>query len=175
MKQHQDKERVIEELIDRHGTEIKRLAYLYVKDVSLAEDILQEVFISCYKNLDKFNGKSTYKTWLIRITINKSKDVLRKWSFRNLIFKPTIHIYTEESPEIKVLENYQNRVLIKNVMDLPIKFREVILLYYYEELSLEEISEITGSKINTIKTRLHRARKSLNVIIQEGELKWNES
>ncbi|WP_121603735.1 sigma-70 family RNA polymerase sigma factor [Virgibacillus sp. Bac332] len=81
---------LLEELMGLYGDELKRIAYLYVNDISQSEDIVQEVFISCYKNFHRFNKKSSYKTWLYRITINKCKDYQRKWSFRNIVYKPVI-------------------------------------------------------------------------------------
>ncbi|MGG1630892.1 sigma-70 family RNA polymerase sigma factor [Rossellomorea sp. NRS-1567] len=72
----------ISELIDLHGQQLINLAYTYCKDWSMSEDIVQEVFISAYKNFDTFKGKSSYKTWLYAITINKSKDFLRKPSMK---------------------------------------------------------------------------------------------
>jgi RNA polymerase sigma factor (sigma-70 family) len=71
-------------LMEEYGDMVIRLAFTYVKQKQLAEDISQEVFISCYKNLTTFQNKSSYKTWIYRITVNKCKDLLRSWSFKNL-------------------------------------------------------------------------------------------
>ena len=159
---------LIESLLDEHGTDLKRLAYFYVKDHALAEDILQDVFISCYKNIDNFRMESSYKTWLVKITINKCKDTLKRWSFRNLIFKEKIRSVDIElkSPESIFVENEEDVFLFEQVMKLPINYREVIILFYYEELHIEEISKLLGIKENTVKTRLHRARKKLKEMLK---------
>ncbi|KAA0543105.1 sigma-70 family RNA polymerase sigma factor [Bacillus sp. BGMRC 2118] len=169
-----DKELIIEELLDKYGSEVKRLAFLYVKDTSLAEDIMQEVFIACYKSLDSFKGESSYRTWLIRITINKSKDALRKWSFKNLVYKSSIFIKDSKTPESISFQKIENGLLMQRILELPLKYRELILLYYYQELTIEEICKITKLNVNTIKTRLHRARKILNNTIKEGDFIWRE-
>ena len=67
-------EEILQRLMVKYGSELKRIAYLYVNDQVECEDIIQEVFITCYQNLAKFRHKASYKTWLIRITINKCRD-----------------------------------------------------------------------------------------------------
>jgi RNA polymerase sigma factor (sigma-70 family) len=74
-RQFSNKDDILIYLINEYGTMVKRLAFSYVKDKSLAEDFSQEVFIAAYKNLDSFKGESSYKTWIYRITINRSKDI----------------------------------------------------------------------------------------------------
>jgi RNA polymerase sigma factor (sigma-70 family) len=153
---------LIEWLLNEYGTEIKRLAFLYVKDHSLTEDILQEVFISCYKNIDSFRDESSYKTWLIRITINKCKDALKRWSFRNLVYRGKIDILNDSnSPEKQTLSKAEDRLLMQVVLELPLKFREVIILFYYQDITIEEISMLLEINQNTVKSRLHRARTKL--------------
>ncbi|MFS0864690.1 sigma-70 family RNA polymerase sigma factor [Fredinandcohnia sp. 179-A 10B2 NHS] len=171
-----DKVLIIERLLDDYGTEIKRLAYLYVKDHSLAEDIVQEVFISCYRNLEGFRYESSYKTWLVKITINKCKDALKRWSFRNLIYKEKIDDsqYEIDTPEDKMISKLEDIYISKQVLQLPLKFREVIILYYYQELSIEEISQVMNIKVNTVKTRLYRARVKLKESMEGSEYEWKE-
>lgn len=161
---------LLKNLMTEHGTELKRIAYLYVKDYSLAEDIIQEVFISCYHHLNTFRQESSYKTWLIRITVNKSKDMLRKWSFRNLIPKNDIEptMFEINTPETNTVNVAEKKELIRNVMKLPIKLREVIILFYYKELSVQEMSEVLQLSESTIKTRLFRARGKLKLSLERS-------
>lgn len=161
---------LLKNLMIEHGTELKRIAYLYVKDYSLAEDIIQEVFISCYHHLNTFRQESSYKTWLIRITVNKSKDMLRKWSFRNLIPKNDIEptMFEINTPETTTVNVAEKKELIRNVMKLPIKLREVIILFYYKELSVQEMSEVLQLSESTIKTRLFRARGKLKLSLERS-------
>ncbi|MCC2252436.1 sigma-70 family RNA polymerase sigma factor [Virgibacillus sp. AGTR] len=155
---------LLEELMGLYGDELKRIAYLYVNDISQSEDIVQEVFISCYKNFHRFNKKSSYKTWLYRITINKCKDYQRKWSFRNIVYKPvisTIKGLLTESIHEEVEKQEQSNELVRLIAQLPIKYKDVLILYYYKQMSLKEISTINGLKMNTVKSRLVRGRKLL--------------
>ncbi|NLP52956.1 sigma-70 family RNA polymerase sigma factor [Bacillus sp. RO1] len=170
------KENLLEGLIDDYGTELKRIAFLYVKDESLAEDIIQEVFISCYHHLDSFRKESSYKTWLIRITVNKSKDALKLWSFRNLVSKAEVEppFLEVNTPESDTLLEMEKKELIQEVLELPIKLREVIILFYYKDLSIAEIVDILQLNENTIKSRLFRAREKLKVTLERGGDTWEE-
>ncbi|GAA0343490.1 sigma-70 family RNA polymerase sigma factor [Bacillus carboniphilus] len=155
-----NKDELLEWLMKEYGQSITRIAFTYTRERQLAEDIAQEVFIKCYQKLDEFRHESTYKTWLYRITVNHCKDKVRSWSFRNIIFSdilPTKANVTE-TPESKFINFENNRVLSEHIMSLPIKYREVIILYYYEEFSYNEISDLLQIKLPAIKSRLHRAR-----------------
>ncbi len=161
-------ERLIQ-LMDQYGNMIIRLAYTYVKQKEAAEDISQEVFISCYKHLDSFEEKATYKTWLYKITVNKCKDYLKSWSKRNLFsmeLNKLVYFHSTNQEE----EENSDREIFDEVMKLPIKQREVIILHYYEEFSIQEISELLKLNCNTIKTRLHRGRNKLKQIVSEVKI-----
>ncbi|QOR68094.1 sigma-70 family RNA polymerase sigma factor [Cytobacillus suaedae] len=167
---HLSKEAKLEWLMEEYGDMVMRLAYTYVKQKQLAEDISQEVFISCYKNLDGFQHKSSYKTWVYRITVNKCKDAIGSWSSRNIHYKDILSsIFTSgtKSTEDSLIEFEENEEVFHRVLELPVNYREVIILYYYEELTIEEISVLLRIKINTVKSRLHRARAALKSSIKE--------
>lgn len=165
------KEILLNKLMDEYGNDLKRIAYLYVKDHAQCEDILQEVFISCYKQLDNFRGESSYKTWLIRITINKCKDYQRKWSFRNIVYKPLIEPFVNGksgSAESLVVQKENNSYLIDCITSLPPKYKEILILFYYQNMTMKEISEITKLNINTVKSRLAREKKLLKEKMEGG-------
>jgi RNA polymerase sigma factor (sigma-70 family) len=158
-------------LMEEYGDMVVRLAFTYVKQKQLAEDISQEVFISCYKSLETFQNKASYKTWLYRITVNKCKDYFRSWSYRNISYQDffrSIFPSGGQSVEASILEGEEKEIIFEKVLALPIKLREVIILQYYEELTVNEISELLGINSNTVKTRLHRAKKLLQSSL-EGE------
>ncbi|MCA1031363.1 sigma-70 family RNA polymerase sigma factor [Bacillus timonensis] len=169
-----DKHQKIEMLLNQYGTEIKRIAYLYVKDHSLSEDILQEVFITCYNKMDTFREESSYKTWLIKITINKCKDSLKRWSLRNIIYKDKLdtNLIEQNTPEMQFISKTVDIHLANQILHLPVKFREVIILFYYQDLSLDEISDVLNLNVNTVKTRLHRARTRLRDELDRSEHEW---
>ncbi|GAM14484.1 sigma-70 family RNA polymerase sigma factor [Mesobacillus selenatarsenatis] len=169
-------EELLEVLIENYAERVNRLAYTYVKSWQAAEDITQEVFVSCYKNLDSFRCDSSYKTWIFKITVNKCKDYLKsKWykSFVPFDFRWTIIPGTIASPEEEVIEKNTHHTLSENVMSLPKKYREVIILYYYEDLNISEISKLTNINLETVKTRLRRAkallRKKYEGVDENGE------
>lgn len=156
------KEEIIEIVMDQYGEQLIRFIYTYVKDWGKAEDIIQEVMVTCFKKLDTFRGESSFKTWIYRIAINRSKDYLRSWSFRNISVTDLLHRFVNKdltnSPESELLKKNNREEIAKLVLSLPVKYREVLLLFYYEELSIFEICELLMEKESTIKTRLHRAR-----------------
>ncbi|MYL49973.1 sigma-70 family RNA polymerase sigma factor [Halobacillus litoralis] len=165
-----DKE-ILVDLMESYGGMVVRIAFTYVKDQQLAEDLAQDVFIRCYQHLHTFEHRSSYKTWVYRITINHCKDHVRSWSFRNLIpFEPMKMEKGKETTSIsdQILKEEENQVLFQKVLKLSVKLREVIIFYYYEELSVEEVAELLGVNVNTVKTRLHRARNSLKRMLKGG-------
>lgn len=150
-------------IVHDYGEGVKRLLYTYVKDWSLVEDLLQEVFITVYEKFDSFRGESSLKTWVYKIAVNKAKDFVNSWHFRKVFFTEKLFNHsTNESPEIIALYNQQKSELSNAVFALPIKYREVIILHYYQEEKIEVISEILEVNPSTIKTRLSRARDLLN-------------
>jgi RNA polymerase sigma factor (sigma-70 family) len=165
-----NKEETIEWLMREYGRSVVRLAFTFVKKEQLAEDVAQEVFIKCYQKLDTFRNESSYKTWVYRITVNLCKDKLRSWSFKNIILtdffsKNTVNNSTPESE----LMNFENKKDVSmKVLALPIKYREVIILYYYEELTYNQISDLLDISLQTLKSRLHRARLLLRKMIEGG-------
>ncbi|MGP4062926.1 sigma-70 family RNA polymerase sigma factor [Halobacillus sp. H74] len=162
----QDNEQAINEIMESYGQSILQLVYSYVKDKSIAEDLTQEIFVKCYKNLHTYNGQSKIKTWLWRITINHCKDYLKSWYKRKVIISEEKVMGVENnhsSTEEEVMQDFVDGELVSTIMDLPTKYREVIYLYYYEDLTTREIAQVIKKSENTIKTRLKRAK----VILKE--------
>jgi RNA polymerase sigma-70 factor, ECF subfamily len=158
-----NKDELLIYLINEYGTMVKRLAFSYVKDKSLAEDITQEVFISVYKNLDAFKGQASYKTWIYRITINRSKDMVKSKSFSMISLNNIINPFKKSSTstELEVIRKENNNKVAESVLTLPVKYREIIYLFYYEDLKIHEIHDITNINTETIKSRLRRGKQLL--------------
>ncbi|MGO5010874.1 sigma-70 family RNA polymerase sigma factor [Niallia sp. Sow4_A1] len=157
-------EELLKELIELYAESIKRLAYTYVKNWSAADDITQEVFIKCYEKMEDFRGDSSYKTWLYKITRNKCKDYLKSKWYRS--FYPTAFMQerignNEFSIEEHVINKLDDLELSQKVLALPTKYREIIILFYYEQLKMKEIEALTHLNVDTIKTRLRRGKKML--------------
>lgn len=163
-----NKNKEIERLICSYGNDVLRVSYLYLKDIQRAEDAFQEVFIKVYKNYHKFNGKSSEKTWILSITINLCKDMLRSSWLRRVFVSDTD--ITEEKNEMDTdqaaIKKIENKILFNEVMSLPAALKDVIILYYYQQFDTKEISKILGVAEGTVRSRLHRARERL-----KGKLK----
>ena len=166
----EDKEDLIDEIMNKYGQEVLQLVYSYVNNKEVAEDLTQDIFVKCYKSLHTYKGNSNLKTWLWRIAINHCKDYLKSWYNKKVIVTEDDFTYMEsqkESVEQTVIQNAEDRELASAVMNLPIKYREVIYLFYYEELSIKEIAIVIDVKENTIKTRMKKAKELLKKGLEE--------
>ncbi|HSI66632.1 MAG TPA: sigma-70 family RNA polymerase sigma factor [Planococcus sp. (in: firmicutes)] len=164
-----DEHAVLEGLMQQYGSELKRIAFLYVNDRAECEDIIQEVFISVFKNLSGFRHEASYKTWLIRMTINKCKDYHRLWSIRNLIYKPAVKLLKKgNSAEEELIGEEDAKEVVATIAALPDKYKEVLILYYYQELTMQEISDVLELNINTVKSRLLRGKQALQAKLERS-------
>ncbi|SDZ22706.1 RNA polymerase sigma-70 factor, ECF subfamily [Evansella caseinilytica] len=165
-----DKEAFLDDIMHDYGHDILRLVYTYVNNKAVAEDLTQDIFLKCYRKFDQFNYESSIKTWLYRITVNHCKDYLRSWHCRKvMINEAVISALPSKDKQVddEVIQKSTDEQLADAVMRLPMKYREVIYLFYYEELKLEEISATLNVNINTIKSRLKRAREVLKMMVEE--------
>lgn len=145
-------EEIINQAMELHGQAVLELVYSYVQDRKIAEDLTQDIFIKIYQKLHQYNGKAKFKTWLWQIAINHCKDYLKSWYNRNVIISEEHSSTTasvKEAVENQVVEKDENEQLAQAVMNLPDFYREVIYLHYYEDLSIKEISYVTGSNQNS--------------------------
>lgn len=112
-------------------------------------------------DLANFRHEACYKNWLVRITINKCKDHRKGWSIKNLIYKPEIYsLNTGHSSENEYIQQQHSKEIIKQIASLSGKYKEVLILYYYQEMNMKEISNVDCS-INTGKSRLLRGKEAL--------------
>ncbi|MGG4443580.1 sigma-70 family RNA polymerase sigma factor [Brevibacillus fortis] len=165
-------------LMGEYGDNIVQLAYLIVKDRGIAEDITQEVFLKAYRGLDQFRHQSSVKTWLYRIAINESRKYLRSWSFRQIF---STYLSKEETPPEKVdTANVESAVIgrmskvqvAEQVMKLSPLYRKVMVLHYYEDLSIKEIAQVLDISEDTVRTQLSRARKHFKALCEKEGLEW---
>jgi len=164
---------ILEKLMIDYGNELVRLAFSYVKDAEIAKDMVQNTFIKCYKNLDSFRFDAQIKTWLYRITINECKDYLKSWNYKMVHVKSFINETAKSilpSTEKTVLGKYNNEEIKDTIFSLPKVYREVVYLYYYDSLTTDEIANVLDVSVNTVKTRLRRAKQRLESMIKEAEV-----
>jgi RNA polymerase sigma-70 factor, ECF subfamily len=157
-----EREKIIEMVMNAYGTKLKRMIYSYVKDWEVASDLTQEVFITVYEKLLSFKQRSSFKTWIYTIAINKSKDYLKSWHYRNLVINEKLFFFKqsgEKSPEDLLLQQDVRSELAKAIMAMPVKYREVFLLHYYQDFTYSEISDALHIPLATVKTRLFRGKE----------------
>lgn len=139
-----------------------RLAFHYVKNAEDALDIVHESILKAISNKDSLEKPEYLKTWFYRIVINTSIDFLRKQ--KKLIIVEDEILLTIDSGKI---DHYED-IDLKNTLDaLPIQYRSVIMLRYFEDFKIEEIAEILSENINTVKTRLYKALSIMRITMNE--------
>ncbi|AHF10009.1 MULTISPECIES: sigma-70 family RNA polymerase sigma factor [Dehalobacter] len=152
----------LEKMMDQYGDDILRLCWLYLKDIHLAEDALQDTFIKAYRKYGTYNRQASERTWLISIAMNVCKNYLRTSWFKRVITVDKIdeHLMKNCNNNILVLER-DNGEILEQIMNLSPKHKEVIFLYYYQQFKINEIAEILKMKESTVAVRLSRAREKL--------------
>ena len=153
----------IERLMEQYGSSLLRMCALYLKDADLAQDAVQETFIRAYRHSDNYRGKSSEKTWLTAIAINVSCDMLKSAWFRHHSRSTGIDTLPEQPAEFEFPDN----TVLAEVMHLPAKYREVILLRYYEGLKLKEVASALGLSDGRVRSRLNKANELLRDRLKE--------
>lgn len=157
----------LERLMNDYGDTILRMCFLYLKDYQLAEDATQETFIKAFTSYEKFEHKSSEKTWLTRIAINCCKNVMRTRWFR--VIKNDIEEHQFQSSEHMIEDLIEKDGVSSAIMKLELDDRKIIILHYYQELPIKDIASIIGISENTANQRLFRARKKLKkYLVEDG-------
>lgn len=157
----------LQEAMEQYGEYCIRVAYLYVKDWTAAEEIVQDVFLAYHFQQERFRNESSLKTYLVKITIHKSHDYLRSWSAKKRQFVESFHLRTaERSSEYVVMVENERQILLEALWKLPLKYREVLILHYYDDYKIKEMAEIIGISENTVKTRISRGRTKLKELLE---------
>ncbi|MBO5120522.1 MAG: sigma-70 family RNA polymerase sigma factor [Bacilli bacterium] len=142
--------------------DILRLAFSYTRNISDAEDITQEVFTKLYENFNDFEDIEYIKKWCIKVTINKCKNLfLSSWNKKVSFFTDNNE---NKIPDIDNITK-ENTEVLDTLLNMPKKYRIVLVLYYYEEYKIKEISEILKISESTIQTRLQRGREQLKKLL----------
>ncbi len=151
------------EMMEKYADMVYRLAYAQVRNRHDADDIFQEVFIRLVQHEEAFESDEHQKAWLIRVTINCTRSMWFSAWRRRMVFmedEAWNRITAEDIPE-------GNEDLAAAMDALPVKYRRVIHLFYYEEMSVEQIAQVLGDNPSTIRSRLTRARKTLKEKMQK--------
>lgn len=158
-------ESAMEVLVKRHYDLIHSFIYRNTGDYNIAYDITQEVLIKMMKNLDKYNTEEKkFKSWLLKIASNTTKDYFKSKAYKQRSENYDIENYEiqDKNNVVDILDKKEEVAKIKEAVDkLPNLQREAIILKYYNDLKIKEISNVTGENENTIKSRLFNGIKNL--------------
>ena len=142
----------LEKIMQTYGNILFRLCLLTLGNASDAEDAVQETFLKYLRKAPDFENEEHEKAWLITVATNQCKDMLR-FRKRHPVAEPEeLEVFVQESSDCEILET---------LMTLPEKFKTVLLLYYVEEYSTEEIAKVIGKTKSAVKMRLQKGRKLL--------------
>ena len=159
----------LEQVMNEYGDHCFRIAYLYVKDYGAAEEIVQDVFVDLYTK-QQYKELSSLKTFLVKMTVHKSQNYLRSFKALKRQWTATYDEKRNEGrPDEMIALKEQQSSLVQAMFTLPIKYREILIFYYYEDYTVKEISQLLAISENTVKTRLVRAREKLKPLLQSEE------
>ena len=151
-------EHILENWVEEYSDQVFRVCYLYLSDYALAEDALQDTWVKAWKALARQSDFPEHeKTWLMRIAINTCKDYARTAWFRHVDRRTA----AEELPEAHLSTVQPDHSLSMVVMGLPGKYKQVILLYYYQGLTLDETGKALGLTRSCVYRRLKKAEELL--------------
>lgn len=154
----------IQELVALYQNNLYTVAFSICKNAEDAEDVVQETFIQYYTSNKKFESEQHIRAWLIRVVINKAKNVNHTFWRRN-------KVSLEEYMETLVFTTPESRNLFETVINLPQKYRIAIHLFYYEDYAVREIADILKISESNVKVRLSRGRKLLKEALKE---EWDD-
>lgn len=171
-------ERAFDELVTRYQGRLLSFVYRTIGDKDRAEDLVQEVFIRVYRHIGRFDRSKKFSTWIYTIASNLAKNELRNRSRNPLVLFQTIKAKFEDEdrplqfedlhtrPDDLFRKRYLREAVEESVKKLPLHHREVFVLRELEGKSYEEIAEITGVNLGTVKSRLNRARNAFAEIVE---------
>lgn len=156
-------EQRIERVVDTYSDMLLRVAVHQTNNRSDAEDAVQTVFLKFMRAQPEFADLEHEKAWLIRVTVNQCKDMMRSaWNKKTVAMDETLPTEEKDGPDDSV---------IAAVRALPEKYRTAVYLYYYEGYSVAEIAQMLDLQRSTLESRLHRARAQLRKTLEGG---WSE-
>lgn len=170
------------ELVKASEKTVFNIAYRSLSNREDAYEISQEVFIKAFKNINKFDGKSSFKTWIYRIAVNTCIDEARKRKNKDTISLDKeisgeddnylIQVESnEDSPEEEYIKKDTSRLVQDSIDKLSLEHKTIIILRDLQGLSYDEIASSIGISLGTVKSRLTRARKNLKeILVKTGEL-----
>ncbi len=149
-------------LVETYQLPLLRMCAVYLRDRALAEDAVQETFLKVLKTSGSFRGECSEKTWLMRIAMNTCHDMMRTGWFRHVDRRISPELLPEPSEEM----NTAAMELMEEIVKLPPRLREVVLLYYYQDLTVYEVAQALNIHHATVSKRLKKAKERLQIAMK---------
>ena len=158
--------------IAEYGDIIQRTCFLYLGDRELAEDALQDTFLKAWRHMAQFEGRDgcNEKTWLMRIAINTCHDYHRSRWFRHIDMRQAL----EELPGCQIPSFEEDETLLLDIARLPEQQKQVVLLRYYHNMSVEEVAQKLGIGAAAVRYRLGKALNALKIAWTEADVHEDE-
>jgi len=159
----------LRELMDAYGKDVWNYAFSITRKWDVADDITQEVFLKAFRHLHNFRRVASVKTWLLTITRNTAIDFMRSAFLRKVTLIDRLAERGQlRSAEQEVIEKLAVNETWKQVLALPRKYREVLILFAHYQLSLKEMADVLGVTEGTVKSRLFHARRKMLSLKEKG-------
>lgn len=155
-------EQAITRLIEAYQAPLQRMCCLMLKDAALAEDAVQETFVKACRALPAFRGECSEKTWLMRIAVNVCRNMQRTWWHRHVDRRVNIDSLPAAAQPFEARDD----TLVRAIAALPPKLREVTLLYYYQDMTMREVSDALHIAASSVSRRLAAAQKQLKTQLE---------
>ena len=161
-----EREKLFTRWVTDYGDAVLRLCIVYLKNLSDAQDAAQDTFLKAWKSMHQYAGRNgaSEKTWLMRIAMNTCHDYHRSMWFRHTDLTAAI----EELPQKYLSVEPKDVSLMLDIMRLREPLKQVILLYYYENMTIEEVAETLKLSISGARKRLHKAEEQLKRVLTGG-------
>ena len=160
----------IEGLISDYQSELIHLAMSYLNDYQLAQDCIQEIFMTALHKVDPGKERVAIRKWLKICTINRCKSILRTSIWRRFVCLEHVQFTATASTIRDHYSGLDETGVLEEVMKLSVKYREVIVLHYYQDMPLHEISSVLKISNEAVKSRLRRAKDKLKVLLKGVEI-----
>lgn len=163
-----EREQRLEGWIRAYGNAVLRTCFVFLADAAQAEDAMQDTFLKAWQTMAQFEGRNgcSEKTWLMRIAMNTCRDYQRSRWFKHIDLSRAL----DELPTHMIAVLPQDRLLMLDILRLPTKYKQVILLHYYQDMTLEEMAETLHISTSTTHYRLKRAETLLKKTLMGGDI-----
>ena len=156
-----------EEIYRQYATDVLRFSYFYLGNREQAEDVMQDTFLRLLTNSPDLEDGAV-KPWLLKVSLNRCRDIWRtSWAKRVIVGSPLLEMMPDNG--IPLEERQEKQDLLREINRLPAPFKEVILLYYYQQVSIPEISRILHISTGTVSSRLSRGRQKLEILLKGSD------